>query len=42
MRERIGRLDSFELDDMIDAGTPTIELVGRRVLWHGQYTGTVV
>lgn len=42
MRERIGQLDSFELDDMIDAGTPTIELVGRRVLWHGQYTGTVV
>lgn len=42
MNKRLGRIDTFELDDLLDAGTPAIDLVGRPVLWHGHYTGSVV
>ena len=42
MTESHRELDTFGLDELVDAGTPSQDLVGRRVRWHRQYTGVVV
>lgn len=42
MTESNRELDTFGLDELVDRGTPSEDLVGRRVRWHRQYTGVVV